>query len=418
MDNINRCMKKIGYISNEKWFKYTILFTLLVFSTGIDLIHNYKITNNIKNVYMVLIPFILVLIMIGKKQLNRDVNWIFYGMVLFSMISVIWSVDRVETIKNSILFAGTTIIAAYVAKNSTKEEIFEVLLTWFMWMVIINLLCYMIKLPVAYDFKETRYTVALKGIYKHRNTLGLQMTLSISLTIWYLTHFWKDKLLRNKCILTLIGSVFLLYMSKSMTSYLLVGAMVTLVILTRYKLFNKLMIYATVPALVVSIYLLIGQPPFFQNFLLMIGRSPTLTDRTVIWAGSIAGIKTKPLLGYGYSAYLTNNIYAVNFVAVHYGGLPVNSHNGFLDILLDFGVAGGSLIFLFMINTLDKIRRLNNKLSRIDFKYIGFILAYFGFTLFHNLVESPLVKHNATTYVLIILFFNIIYRTWREVKNS
>lgn len=419
MEIFHKNIEKVQEFLEKNEVKYIMFFMLLLFSSSIALVDQFSVIKIIKNLYIILFPILLFVVLIKKKQLKmdiKDVNLMFLILCLYSIITVIWSQARGQSFKNSILLLGTTIIAIYIGKNFKKDEVFKILLIWFTLMVVINLLCLIFRAPFIFDLEEKRYSFVIRGIFKHRNTLGLYMNMTITLCLWFILNLKNNKKLRNLCILNIIGASILLYLSKSMTSMLLLGVFIFLLILTRYKKFNKLLIYSIVPVILFLVYLIVNQPNWYVELLGSIGRNPTLTNRSVIWKGCLAGIQTKPLLGYGYTGYWSNNIYSVNFVATFYGGLPVNAHNGYLDIILDFGVLGALFIIPIFFITMSRVKKLNNCDKIEEMKYLSYSLSFIVFILIQNLIESPIIRHISTNYILIIICFNIIQQLWNKHK--
>ena len=87
----------------------------------------------------------------------------------------------------------------------------------------------------------------------------------------------------------------------------------------------------------------------WNSLLTALGRDPTLTGRTHIWAGSIEALmEHSPLLGFGMGGFwrvmeyvmpISRRItFSIDFVVPH-------SHNGFLEVALDVGLVG---LFLFL----------------------------------------------------------------------
>jgi exopolysaccharide production protein ExoQ len=77
-----------------------------------------------------------------------------------------------------------------------------------------------------------------------------------------------------------------------------------------------------------------------------VGKDPTLSERTVIWAAVWTTIAKQPLLGYGYGAFWTGLLGpSLNIVLIS-GWALAQAQNGFLDIWLQVGVAGVVLIVL------------------------------------------------------------------------
>ncbi len=86
-----------------------------------------------------------------------------------------------------------------------------------------------------------------------------------------------------------------------------------------------------------------------DTFLELIGKDPTLTGRTEIWAYVIQDIWMKPFLGWGYFVFWQpTNPSAVEISdAVHW--VVPNAHNGLLEFLLDVGVLGTALFAFILI---------------------------------------------------------------------
>ena len=77
------------------------------------------------------------------------------------------------------------------------------------------------------------------------------------------------------------------------------------------------------------------------------GRNLTLTGRTGVWAIVIEKIMARPLLGYGYGAFWTTEGEAVQ----QYVGTwaPHHAHDGYLNVCLDLGVVGISMILVVIL---------------------------------------------------------------------
>ena len=89
-----------------------------------------------------------------------------------------------------------------------------------------------------------------------------------------------------------------------------------------------------------------------DTFLELIGKDPTLTGRTEVWAYVIQDIWMKPWLGWGYHVFwLETNPAALQISgAVHW--VVSTAHNGLLELLLDVGVFGTALFAFILIRTI------------------------------------------------------------------
>ena len=91
----------------------------------------------------------------------------------------------------------------------------------------------------------------------------------------------------------------------------------------------------THPSFVPALIVVVAAP---NTFLELIGKDPTLTGRTEIWAYVIPDIWMKPWLGWGYFGFwqLTNPVAFKISNAMHW--VVSQAHNGLLEFLLNVGV--------------------------------------------------------------------------------
>ena len=107
---------------------------------------------------------------------------------------------------------------------------------------------------------------------------------------------------------------------------------------------------ARVTAIVAAVVLLpfVLYTALFPDFLLqMIGKDPTLTGRTDLWALVVDDIAKRPLLGWGYSAFWSPNSPAAVEISTALMWYVPQAHNGLLEILLNIGIVGAAL-FIFL----------------------------------------------------------------------
>jgi O-antigen ligase len=80
---------------------------------------------------------------------------------------------------------------------------------------------------------------------------------------------------------------------------------------------------------------------FFPEFMFsLIGRDPTLTGRTEIWAALIEQIKNRPWLGHGYAVFWFDETGPAYWVRQQTEWLVPTAHNGWLETWLSIGFVG------------------------------------------------------------------------------
>lgn len=95
--------------------------------------------------------------------------------------------------------------------------------------------------------------------------------------------------------------------------------------------------------------------PIMVDFLETIGKDPTLTTRTFIWANAIKLIKSNPLLGYG---YLNADQYRKLLGSVFFS----SPHNMVLSLLMIGGIVSAVMYLLIIVNVWKK-----SKVTQIGF---------------------------------------------------
>lgn len=103
----------------------------------------------------------------------------------------------------------------------------------------------------------------------------------------------------------------------------------------------------------------------FSNFISSaLGKDLSFSGRAPLWMRTITAIENKPMLGYG----LRQSDYIQSVV-----GLKAGSHNYYLDIMFQAGVAG-LLVFLSIIVYI--FSKLKNNLNIYEYILLGFLCAY------------------------------------------
>jgi O-antigen ligase len=113
-----------------------------------------------------------------------------------------------------------------------------------------------------------------------------------------------------------------------------------------------------------------------------VGRDPTLTERTKIWA-TLLGMHTNPLLGTGYQSFWLGSRLEWFW---HNSGLGTlnEAHNGYLEVYLDLGLIGVGFLAAFLVAAYRNISRSFTTSSSIA------VLTFAVWTalVFYNMTEA------------------------------
>ena len=112
-----------------------------------------------------------------------------------------------------------------------------------------------------------------------------------------------------------------------------------------------------------------------------VGRDPTLHDRTKIWA-ILLSMHTNPLVGTGYETFWVGPRFEWFGRTSGLGSLN-EAHNGYLEVYLNLGLVGLSLLALFLIASYRTIWRNLNSISSLG----SFALALWTIIFFYSVTE-------------------------------
>jgi len=311
-------------------------------------------------------------------------NWSLAALVLLAFTSSLWTETPAFSARRCFAVGCATFFGvALTVKLTLKEQLR--LLSWLFRIISILSLTCVFLLP-SYGLTDSMEQ-EWRGAFGFKNVLGVVMALS-ALVEWQLPTNTRWSKVINRAALLL--SVFLLIRSDSMTPLVaLVGAFVLTEIYKLATLRMRMPLYATAVAtlLIVSLGFVIVTPKS-DALAALVGRTPErasdLTGRTEIWRWVVSFIQERPILGYGYAGFWTESAAAKIERAL---GLPMYSHNGYLDTLLTNGVLGLSLALVFLGTGL---KRAFDWSVQVTSRTSLWPLAFLSFFLFYNLGECTI----------------------------
>ncbi len=305
----------------------------------------------------------LILLAIGILA-SRSFNWSAFfarnmalvAFLLFALFSVVWSDFPFIAFKRWFRDMGIYLTVLVVLSDPRPLEAVRTVLRRLGYLMVplsIVLIKYFSELGRHYSMwtGETEYV----GATTSKNMLGLLCLISGLFFFWDTATRWADrKQRRTKRILLLnvafIGmTVWLMQLAQSTTSdvCLLLGCLV--IAAAHSKIFKRhpTVLKVLIPTLF-CLYLLADFGLNLNSSMAQaVGKDPTLTDRTKIWA-FVLGMHTNPLVGTGYQSFWLGSRLQYFW---DYSGLGrINeAHNGYLEVYLEMGLIGVFLLVVFLI---------------------------------------------------------------------
>ena len=277
-----------------------------------------------------------------EKILNPPV-FIFF---IACLISIVFSVDKVQSIKFVISLAAISLpVILYFYRYGTGALIDEMS----RFIIILSIICllYTILLP-QYGIMSGKHAGAWRGVFAHKNASGPFFAISFYFLLYQLqktenTYFF---ILTFLSAFICIGFVLLSKSSTAAICFLLVGmlyASMYLIYRFKYAAERLGLLFLTLSALIfVSFF---GATHFERLLYDLTGKDATLSGRTEIWKPLLDLSYERPLHGYGIGmpqrpAFMSRVHQYITFDAQ-------SSHNSYLDLILGVGYPG-ALLFLFM----------------------------------------------------------------------
>ncbi|MDY7578263.1 O-antigen ligase family protein [Herbaspirillum sp. RTI4] len=324
--------------------------------------------------------------------------------ILYCLASMLWSPYPIVTLKRVTQLAGLTLVGVAISPPiGGRHQLIRVLLGTLVALLIVSFFVSLLIPSVGVDYELGG---AWRGLMTQKNTLGAIAGLSVVL---FIKESFGTLVPRSLCFAGAVFSLFMLIMAKSSTAILVagLGSMIYLLVRKRYLVGEfavrrlVLMIIMILLAALMLFFIVESRLPNWDElltpFTALFNKSADLTGRTDIWRLVLMEISRHPLLGIGYGAFWLGDgspsQYIIN--ALHW--MPLQSHNGYLDILNELGAVGLVLLALvFTVHILHLIR-----LTIIDREEAAIHWAMLILILISNLSESEMFRG--------VLFQNIFF---------
>jgi O-antigen ligase len=268
----------------------------------------------------------------------------------FLFVTSFWSTDAGATMKAVTLYLFIVIGAIAIARILDPER-FMHLLSCACFLTAIGSLLFAIVSP-GLAFAPGGYNESVPdfiGIFPQKNVLGQTMATGALACLHGIRVARRPPLYKIVMLLVFAGMT----VAAKATAALLI--MLTFCgISFFFTLWKK-----GGAARLVCILLAIGMAPVLLVMIVapdwileLIGKDPTLTGRTEIWAFVTNDIWMKPLFGWGYFGFWHPNNPAAREISDAVRWTVPEAHNGLLELLLNLGIVGTALFFGLFIRNL------------------------------------------------------------------
>jgi O-antigen ligase len=308
----------------------------------------------------------------------------------YCAVSVIWSDFPLTALKRWIKAVGDLVMVLVVLTEPEPLQALRLLVTRLGFVLFPLSVLFIKYFPHLGRLMTKSWMYEFTGVTTQKNTLGM-ICLVYGLTfLWSFRSAYRNRqdlprrrrhhLVAYGAVLVMI--VWLLRTSDAMTSLIgLVMASAIMLLASRPSLVRK-------PALVHLLVVAVLGGSLFALFfdtggtlVHSLGRNTTLTGRTEIW-NMVLKVPINPLLGAGFESFwLGERLEGIRIES----GAPLNeAHSGFLELYLNLGWIGVSLLALLLLAGYRKVIARWRKDSNSGSLFLGYFLA----ALIYSLTEA------------------------------
>lgn len=274
--------------------------------------------------------------------------WIIFG--IWIVCSVLYSDQPGITFKRAFLFNCGLLTSMFIASFSEEKH-----LDWMAWLIAIlcasvSLMSILWMLVLPSEITTNPGRSGLAGVSNHPNTLS--PACAIGTILWVNLNALSTRQRLFKLIGFLSCSIALV-LTGSVTSMFLAVVGTILAALLSLGGYASLIAVLLVASTVVAT--MIAGPAFISDEIFStLNRDSSMSGRDQLWKIIIEQIQSHPFFGHGWGAFWTEGkgrelVQSWN---------PRQSHNAYLDVLLDIGVIGILVVMLPVIITIKNLRIL------------------------------------------------------------
>lgn len=302
--------------------------------------------------------------------------------LLLTLGSALWSIDRSATLHTWATLFGSTLVALDFSINYSVEKQLRIVCVALISVTVLSVVAELLTpgLIPGQDLEGS----AWHGVFGVKNVFGKMVCLTVIACLSKIRKSFVARLVTVGIGITL----GILSQSKSSVGYMAVMvAVFALLPILKWKPLPRRIAVGVLGfgALLTTYYVATN----LETVTSAMDKDPHLTGRTDLWGYAVDNIRDKPLLGYGYGAFWTYDSVPARRIreAINWDSAP-HAHNGYLDLTLEVGLVG--LISYVALLAIFAKRGYGYFINGQE-NYRRWPLTFLAFTLFYQFTESSMV---------------------------
>jgi O-antigen ligase len=267
-------------------------------------------------------------------------NAMMFSVVGWAILSVAWSDQRPTSAVNAVRFAINVMLVIYLFERYSGNDIQKLMILVGCIAAAGNILMVVAFPQYGIQVRNLAAFGAWEGIFGQKNLCGLEMLILVLPAFFIKLTGIYAKVLRLGYVAIALG---IIVMTQSVGAWIVTAFCMAFVVLLKLTSRMSGKDTAVVVTAVVGV-LLAGGAIVFSNYdaiMYGVGKDPTMTGRTNLWAGLIHLAMYRPVLGYGYSAFWQglNGPSRGLALELNWHGLG-GAESGILEAWLELGIVG------------------------------------------------------------------------------
>jgi exopolysaccharide production protein ExoQ len=294
------------------------------------------------------------------SQVVRENAWLTLYL-LYCLFSIVWSDFPLVAFKRWTKILGHPIMVLIVLTEPDPMQGVTTLMKRCAYVLITLSVAFVKYFPaLGRGYSEWTGQAFYTGVTTNKNALGYLCMVFGFFFVWLLLKTLRAGRTPNRrkqlilCIGFLALILWLLALTDAKTALVtfLFSALTAVLLGTRLIVKRYIGVY-----LVAAVVLALSAELFFGVYtktITLLGRDPTLTDRTEVWK-DVLEMDKDPVLGTGFESFWLGE--RLDKMWAKYWWRPNQAHNGYIETYLNLGFVGVGLLLALIIATFRKIRR-------------------------------------------------------------
>jgi len=392
--------------STEMWFAYPTSEHHLALISFLP--------QKIMQIGLLAIILLLLLLSFWRKMLSEQLSKTVILLLLSIFFSILLSDNFFLSIRFFLSMLVVTLPVYFYYLQFGVKKLFSSFFFFLKALLFLNIL-YIFIFP-QYAIMTGIHSGAFRGAFIHKNAFGSTMAIVFA---FYFISWWKvGKCGVNFSFLFMVISAILIILSKSMTAILLaVLALFSVFIFSQiFSLKNRnqkhlvFLIFIIVTSF--SIFLF---NQYLDDFLIYIGKDPTLTGRTGLWEVLLRVGLNKPIIGHGLGLFSRPDI--MYQFTEEFGWAAKSSHSSVLDVFLGVGLVGLATLTIVLFTSIWNVLFLNIENQQFKIAVVA-CLSILVTRIMCAFVSSGVLLSNTFDWVVIVVMVLFLKNSKTGLERS